>query len=64
VLSEPAPYVWITDIQSYAVEYTLYAFIDDARALRAIDAELYRSVLDACKASGIDISTPLLLHQV
>jgi small conductance mechanosensitive channel len=64
VLSEPAPYVWITDIQSYAVEYTLYAFIDDVRALRAIDAELYRSVLNTCKDRGIDISTPLLLRQV
>jgi small-conductance mechanosensitive channel len=64
VLDKPEPYVWITDIQSYAVEYTLYAFIDDARALRAIDAELRRSVLEACKGHGIDISTPLLLRQV
>lgn len=64
VLSEPAPYVWITDIQSYAVEYTLYAFIDDAGALPEIDAELHRSVLETCKDRGIDISTPLLLRQV
>ena len=64
VLSEPAPYVWITDIQSYAVEYTLYAFIDDAGALPEIDAELHRSVLITCKERGIDISTPLLLRQV
>lgn len=64
VLDKPEPYVWITDIQSYAVEYTLYAFIDDAKALRAIDAELHRGVLNACKDRGIDISTPLLLRQV
>ncbi len=64
VLDKPEPYVWITDIQSYAVEYTLYAFIDDARALRAIDAELHRGVLNVCKDRGIDISTPLLLRQV
>jgi small-conductance mechanosensitive channel len=64
VLTEPAPYVWITDIQSYAVEYTLYAFIDDAGALPEIDAELHRSVLNTCKNRGIDISTPLLLRQV
>jgi small-conductance mechanosensitive channel len=64
VLDEPEPYVWITDIQSYAVEYTLYAFIDDAKALPEIDAELHRSVLETCKQHGIDISTPLLLRQV
>jgi small-conductance mechanosensitive channel len=64
VLSEPEPYVWITDFQSYAVEYTLYAFIDDAGVLPEIDAELHRSVLKACKDRGIDISTPLLLRQV
>ena len=54
----------ITDIQSYAVEYTLYAFIAEAKALREIDAKLYRSVLETCKSRGIDISTPLLLRQV
>jgi small-conductance mechanosensitive channel len=64
VLDKPEPYVWITDIQSYAVEYTLYAFIDDAKALPEIDAELHRSVLNTCKGGGIDISTPLLLRQV
>jgi small conductance mechanosensitive channel len=64
VLSEPAPYVWITGIQSYAVEHTLYAFIDDARALPEVDAELHRSVLKACKDYGIDISTPVLVRSV
>jgi small-conductance mechanosensitive channel len=64
VLDEPEPYVWITDIQSYAVQYTLYAFIDDAKALPEVDAELHRRVLDTCKARGIDVSTPLLLRQV
>jgi small-conductance mechanosensitive channel len=64
VLDDPEPYAWITDIQSYAVEYTLYAFIADAKALREIDAELHRSVLETCKSRGIDISTPQLLRQV
>ncbi len=64
VLSEPAPYVWITDIQSYAVVHTLYAFIDDARVLPEVDAELHRSVLKACKDHGIDISTPVLVRSV
>ncbi len=64
VLTEPKPYVWITDFQSYAVQYTLYAFIDDIKALPEIDAELHRSVLDSCRKHNIDISTPLLLKQL
>jgi small-conductance mechanosensitive channel len=64
VLSEPQPNVWITRFQNYAVEYTLYVYIDDIRALPEIDAELYRSVLATCQESEIDISTPLLLRRV
>jgi potassium efflux system protein len=64
VVREPQPYVWITDFQSYAVEYTLYVFIKDIKRLRAIEAALHRSVLETCKEHGIDISTPLLLRQI
>lgn len=64
VLSDPQPYVWITKFQSYAVEYTLYVYINDIRGLPEIDAELHRSVLATCQESGIDISTPLLLRRV
>jgi len=39
VLEEPKPYVWITRFQNYAVEYTLYAFINDINGLPEIDAE-------------------------
>lgn len=64
VLKEPKPYVWITRFQSYAVEYTLYAFINDINGLPEIDAELHRSVLETCKSHNIDISTPLLLRRI
>jgi len=64
VLKEPKPYVWITKFQSYAVEYTLYAFINDIEGLPEIDAELHRTVLETCKSHNIDISTPLLLRQI
>ncbi len=64
VLKDPTPYVWITDFQSYAVEYTLYAFIDEAKALPETDAKLHKQVLETCKEHKIDISTPLLLKQV
>jgi len=64
VLEEPKPYVWITRFQNYAVEYTLYAFINDINGLPEIDAELHRTVLETCKSHNIDISTPLLLRQI
>jgi len=64
VLSQPQPYVWITQFRDYAVAYTLYVYIDDIRGLPEIDAELHRSVLATCQESGIDISTPLLLRRV
>jgi small conductance mechanosensitive channel len=64
VLKEPKPYVWITRFQNYAVEYTLYMFINKIKELPEIDAELHRTVLETCKRHNIDISTPLLMRQV
>jgi len=64
VLKEPKPYVWITRFQNYAVEYTLYVFVNDIKRLPELDAELYRKVLETCKEHEIDISTPMLLKQL
>ncbi len=64
VLKEPKPYVWITKFQNYAVEYTLYVFINDIKGLPEIDAELHSTVLETCKEHKIDISTPLLLRRI
>lgn len=64
VLKEPTPYVRITAFQNYAVEYTLYVFIDEIKRMREIDAELHSAVLETCKKHEIDISTPLLLRQI
>jgi small-conductance mechanosensitive channel len=64
VLQEPTPYVWVTKFQNYAVEYTLYVFINNIGRLPEIDADLYKKVLATCKEHEIDISTPLLLKQV
>jgi small-conductance mechanosensitive channel len=63
-LKEPKPYVWITKFQDYALEYTLYVFINDIKALPEIDAELHQTVFETCKEHKIDLSTPLLLRQV
>lgn len=58
------PYVWITEFQNYAVEYTLFIFIDDSRRIQEIDAKVRREILMACEKHGIDISTPTLIKNV
>jgi small-conductance mechanosensitive channel len=64
VLKEPNPYVWITNFGDFAVEYTLYVFINQIRRLPEIDANLRRTVLETCKRQKIDISTPRLIQRV
>ena len=64
VLKEPQPYVWITEFQNFAVEYTLYVFIDDIKHIQEIDSNLRRQILQACNRHRIDIRTPSLLRSV
>ncbi len=64
VLKEPQPYVWITEFQNFAVEYTLYVFIDDIKHIQEIDSNLRRQILQACNRHKIDIRTPNLLRSV
>lgn len=64
VLKAPEPYVWITQFGDFAIEYTLYVFINQIRLLPQIDAKLKRTVLETCKRYNIDISTPRLIQRV
>lgn len=64
VLSDPSPYVWITEFKEYAVEYTLFIFIKEIKSIQAIDAKLRRMVLETCKHYNIDIATPTLIRSV
>jgi small-conductance mechanosensitive channel len=64
VVTSPSPYVRITGFLDYAVEYTLYVFSKEVKRIREIDAELYENLLKGCHKNSIDISTPLLLHQI
>jgi len=64
VLKAPKPYVWITKFGDFAVEYTLYVFINQIRRLPEIDANLKRTILETCKQHKIDISTPRLVQRV
>jgi small-conductance mechanosensitive channel len=64
ILKEPKPYVWITNFGNFAVEYTLYVYINKIKLLPKIDATIKRTVLETCKQNGIDISTPSLVQRV
>lgn len=64
VLKNPKPYVWITKFGDFAVEYTLYVFINQIRRLPEIDANLKRTVLETCERHKIDISTPRLIRSI
>ena len=62
VLEKPKAYVWVTKFGNYAIEYTLYVFIQDIKRLPEIDSNLKRAVLESCKQHGIDISTPTIIR--
>jgi len=64
VLKEPKPYVWVTNLLNFSVEYTLYVFISQIRMLPTIDSNLKRTVLDVCRKHGIDLATPSLIQSV
>lgn len=62
ILNEPKPYVWITKFGNFAIEYTLYTFINDIKRLPEIDSNIKKIVLETCKQNGIDISTPTIIR--
>jgi small-conductance mechanosensitive channel len=64
VLKEPKPYVWVTSMLNFSVEYTLYVFISQIKMLPTIDSRLKRTVLDVFREHGIDLVTPSLVQTV
>lgn len=64
VLKKPAPYVWVSELANFGVNYTLYVFIDEIGRIREIDADLNLEVLQTCSQYGIDLSTPSLFRGV
>jgi len=64
VIDEPEPYVWITDFPNYAMEYTLYYYINDTQRSQMIDAKVRESVISVFAENGIDLSTPNLIKSV
>jgi small-conductance mechanosensitive channel len=64
VIDEPEPYVWVTDFPSYAMEYTLFYYINDTQRSQMIDAKVRESALTLFAENGIDMSTPNLIKSV
>lgn len=64
VLKEPKPYVWVTNLYNFSVEYTLYVFISQIKMLPLLDSRLKQTVLDVCRKHGIDLATPSLIQSV
>jgi len=64
LMKEPKPYVWITGLQNFAVEYTVYASTNQIKRLPEVDAALRRTVLARCRQHKIDIRTPRLIQRV
>ncbi|MBD3204901.1 mechanosensitive ion channel [Candidatus Bathyarchaeota archaeon] len=61
IIDAPRAYVRITQFKDFAVEYTLYTFIQRVKRLREIEAELRDVVFETCSEYGIDLSTPTLI---
>ena len=64
ILSEPKPYVLMTDFQSFSVEYTLYVYINQIKKLRLIDSNIKKAVLENCRKNSIDLTTPSLIQSI
>jgi small-conductance mechanosensitive channel len=64
VLASLETHVWITDFQSYAMEYTLYTYINDVKNIQRIDASVRAAIFESCRRHGIDISTPTMIRSV
>jgi small-conductance mechanosensitive channel len=64
IMKKPKPFVWITKFQNYAVEYTLFVFIDDAKKIQEIDSLTRKSIFKTCESHEIDISTPNLIRSL
>ena len=64
ILSSQEPYVWMTDFQNFAMEYTLFVFIDNPQKIQMIDASVRAAIFESCRRHGIDISTPTIIRSV
>ena len=64
ILEDPKPFVWVTDLQSFSMEYTLFYFIDDVMKIIKTDSGVREAVYDVLSEAGIDLATPNLIKTV
>lgn len=64
ILDEPKPFVWVTDLQSFSMEYTLFYFIDDVMKIIMTDSGVREAVYEVLTEAGIDMTTPNLIKSV
>ncbi len=64
VLTDPAPFVWITAFQNFSIEYTLNIFIKDVKRMLSIEAKLRKEIMISCEKYGLDLKTPSLIKSI
>jgi small-conductance mechanosensitive channel len=64
VLREPKPFVWITDLQNFAMEYTLFYYLGDSKSILETDSEVKASIYSEFAEAGIELTTPNLVQSV
>jgi len=60
----PPPFVWVTDLGNFAMEYTLFYFISDTRRTLELDSMVRDAAYTAFTDEGIDMSTPNLIRSL
>ncbi|PZV18769.1 MAG: mechanosensitive ion channel protein [Pseudanabaena sp.] len=58
ILSDPAPFVWQTNLNDFYVSYELNAFTDQPTLMPDIYAQLHENIQDKCNEAGIEILSP------
>jgi small conductance mechanosensitive channel len=64
VLREPSPYVWVTDLQNFAMEYTLFYYIGDSKSIIETDSLIKAAIYSEFAEAGIELMTPNLIQSV
>lgn len=60
----PEPFVWVTDLGNFAMEYTLFYFVSDKTRILMLDSLVRDAVYAAFTEAGIDMSTPNLIRSL
>jgi small conductance mechanosensitive channel len=63
-LISPDPYVWLTDFQSFAVEYTLYVHINNPQKIQLIDSLIRAAIFESFQQYNIDLRTPSMFKSL